>query len=42
MKIKDITFQKFQKFKSMIENQSDTKIKCLKADDEIKLIDSDF
>ena len=42
MKIKDITFQKFQKFKSMIKNQLNTKIKCLKTDDEKKIIDNDF
>ena len=42
MKFKDITFEKYQKFKSIIENQSNTKIKCLKADDEKKFIDDDF
>ena len=42
MKIKDMIFQEFQKFKSMIENLSNTKIKCLRINDEEKFIDSDF
>ena len=42
MKIKDMTFQKFRKFKSMIKNQSNTRIKCLKVGDEKESIDNDF
>ena len=42
MKIKDMTFQKFQKFKSMMKNQSNITIKCLRADDENEFIDENF
>ena len=42
MKIKDMTFQKFQKFKSMMKNQSNITIKCLRTDDENEFVDENF
>ena len=42
MKIKDMTFQKFQKFKSMMKNQLNITIKCLRADDENEFVNENF